>query len=102
MALSRREDFSNFYATPEANDAFTWHFLIFGLADTAYEGGIFHGMLKFPANYPFGAPAIYMITPNGRFHLTNKICMSFSDFHPEFWSPAWGVEKIMLGFLSFM
>ena len=43
-----------------------------------------------------------MVTPNGRFHLTGSICMSFSNYHPELWSPAWGVDKIMLGLLSFM
>ena len=59
-------------------------------------------MLKFPATYPFNAPEIFMVTPNGRFHLNKSICMSFSNYHPELWSPAWGVDKIMLGLLSFM
>ena len=59
-------------------------------------------MLKFPANYPFSAPSIHMFTPNGRFHLNEMICMSFSNFHNELWTPAWNVEKIMLGLLSFM
>ena len=93
---------SNFYATPEEADVYTWHFLIFGLTDCPYEGGFYHGKLKFPATYPFSAPEIFMITPNGRFHLTNSICMSFSNYHNELWSPAWGVDKIILGLLSFM
>ena len=100
--LASRADFKNFYAVPEDNDIFTWHFLIFGLTDCAYEGGIYHGKLKFPATYPFSAPEIFMVTPNGRFHLHASICMSFSNYHPELWSPAWGVDKIMLGLLSFM
>ena len=72
------------------------------MTDCAYEGGFYHGMLKFPATYPFSAPEIFMVTPNGRFHLGKSICMSFSNYHPELWSPAWGVDKIMLGLLSFM
>ena len=102
MVLSRRADFACFYATPEENDIFVWHFIIFGLTDCVYEGGFYHGKLKFPATYPFKAPEIFMVTPNGRFHLNSSICMSFSNYHPELWSPAWGVDKIMLGLLSFM
>ena len=101
-ALESRKELSNFYAVPEENDVFKWHFIIFGLTDCPYEGGFYHGMLKFPGSYPFAAPEIYMVTPNGRFHLKKQICMSFSNFHPEMWSPAWGVEKVMLGLLSFM
>ena len=102
VAIARRKEYSCFYAQPEETDIFTWHFLIFGLTDCDYEGGMYHGMLKFPANYPFAAPEIFFITPNGRFHLQKSICTSFSNYHPELWSPAWGVDKIMLGLLSFM
>ena len=28
--------------------------------------------------------------------------MSISDFHPEGWSPAWPVNKIIIGLISFM
>ena len=28
--------------------------------------------------------------------------MSFSDFHPELWSPNWGVSTIIIGLISFM
>ena len=102
VTLAKRDELSCFYAVPEETDIFTWHYVIFGMIDCPYEGGYYHGMLKFPANYPFAAPEIYMVTPNGRFHLNKAICMSFSNFHPESWSPAWGVDKIMLGILSFM
>ena len=81
VALSRRPKFENFYAVPEENDVFTWHYLIFGLTDTPYEGGFYHGKLKFPGTYPFSAPEIFMVTPNGRFHLTGSFCMSFSNYH---------------------
>ena len=102
IALAKREEMSNFYAVPESENTLVWHFVIFGLIDCPYEGGFYHGRLKFPADYPFRAPEIFMCTPNGRFHLNNSICMSFSNYHPELWSPAWGVDKIMLGLLSFM
>jgi ubiquitin-conjugating enzyme E2 J2 len=28
--------------------------------------------------------------------------MSYSDFHPESWSPLWGVSTILVGLQSFM
>jgi ubiquitin-conjugating enzyme E2 J2 len=42
------------------------------------------------------------ITPNGRFALNQRICMSMSDFHPETWSPLWSVGSLLTGIVSFM
>merc|ERR1712159_469708 len=47
-------------------------------------------------------PAIFMITPNGRFQVNTRICLSMSDYHPETWNPAWSVSTILQGLLSFM
>jgi ubiquitin-conjugating enzyme E2 J2 len=60
------------------------------------------GKIAFPKEYPNKPPGIEMITPNGRFELNKKICMSMSDYHPESWSPAWGVQSIIMGLISFM
>lgn len=56
----------------------------------------------FPPDYPFKPPAVYMITPNGRFHTNKRLCLSISDFHPDTWNPAWSVSTILVGLLSFM
>ena len=44
-----------------------------------------------------------MITPNGRFHLDQHegICMSISAMHEESWNPAWKVNNMVVGLLSF-
>mmetsp|Transcript_38851 Transcript_38851/g.116800 ORF Transcript_38851/g.116800 Transcript_38851/m.116800 type:complete len:82 (-) Transcript_38851:1281-1526(-) len=44
------------------------HFVLFGSVfwDTAYEGGVYHGVLKFPSNYPLAPPTVIMRTPSGR------------------------------------
>ena len=70
--------------------------------DCPYEGGYYHGTLTFPKEYPFKPPRIKMITPSNRFAVNTAICMSFSDFHPELWSPNWGVSTIIIGLISFM
>ena len=43
-----------------------------------------------------------LFTPNGRFQVNTKICLSNSDFHPESWSPFWSVNNLLTGFVSFM
>jgi len=43
-----------------------------------------------------------MFTPSGRFRTHYRLCLSISDYHPESWSPIWGVETIMIGLISFM
>lgn len=65
-------------------------------------GGIYHGKLVFPKEFPFKPPAIYIITPNGRFKCNTRLCLSISDFHPDTWNPAWSVSTILTGLLSFM
>jgi ubiquitin-conjugating enzyme E2 J2 len=92
----------NFVAEPESDDIFNWHYCLFGLKDCAYVGGYYHGMLKFPKEYPMKPPSVIMITPNGRFHEMQRICLTISDYHPESWNPVWKVESILYGLMSFM
>jgi len=47
------------------------------------------GKLLFQPQYPFKAPGIMMLTPNGRFTTGSRLCLSMSDFHPESWNPLW-------------
>jgi ubiquitin-conjugating enzyme E2 J2 len=47
-------------------------------------------------------PGIEMVTPNGRFEINKRICMSMSDYHPESWNTTWNVQTIIIGLVSFM
>ena len=89
-------------AEPLPNNILDWHFVIDGPADTPYEGGVYHGKLIFPPEYPHKPPAIMMFTPNGRFKTNTRLCLSMSDFHPESWVPSWSVGTLLNGILSFM
>jgi len=42
-----------------------------------------------------------MLTPNGRFELNTKICISFTNYHEELWQPAWGVRTAIIGLQGF-
>jgi len=89
-------------AQPVPSNILEWHYIVTGPENSPYEGGVFHGKLVFPREFPFKPPSIYMITPNGRFKCNTRLCLSISDFHPDTWNPAWSVSTILTGLLSFM
>ncbi|XP_071449176.1 ubiquitin-conjugating enzyme E2 J2 [Hetaerina americana] len=89
-------------AEPLPSNILQWHYVVNGPEGTPYEGGLYHGKLVFPREFPFKPPSIYMITPNGRFKTNTRLCLSISDFHPDTWNPAWCVSTILTGLLSFM
>jgi ubiquitin-conjugating enzyme E2 J2 len=98
----KRNPPDNIVAVPDESNILNWHYCIKGPKDTPYEGGYYHGKLKFPPEYPFAPPSIIMITPNGRFKTDTRLCLSMSDFHPKEWNPLWSVSSILVGLLSFM
>ena len=67
-------------AVPLPNNILTWHYVVTGPENSLYEGGYFHGKLVFPKEFPFKPPAIYMITPNGRFEVNKKLCLRWLCF----------------------
>eukprot|EP00960_Hanusia_phi_P038738 753572-Hanusia_phi.AAC.9 len=79
-----------------------WHFVIEGPAGSPYQGGYYHGIIRFPQEYPYKPPSIRMLTPSGRFEPNQRICLSMSDFHPETWNCMWSVSSILQGVVSFM
>ncbi|PRW59362.1 ubiquitin-conjugating enzyme E2 34-like [Chlorella sorokiniana] len=89
-------------AHPAPNNLLEWHYVLEGSKATDFEGGCYHGKVIFPAQYPYKPPSILMLTPNGRFAVNTKLCLSMSDFHPETWNPMWSVSTILTGLLSFM
>lgn len=91
-----------YYAEPVKGEMFEWHFTIRGPPGTDYEGGIYHGIILFPESYPFKPPSVQFLTPNGRFETNTKICLTFTNFHPEFWQPAWTIRTILIGLISYL
>ena len=66
-----------YYAAPLETDMFEWHFTIRGPADTEFAGGVYHGRILLPPEYPFKPPNIVFLTPSGRFETNTKVCLSF-------------------------
>ncbi|GAA6013127.1 hypothetical protein JCM11491_005189 [Sporobolomyces phaffii] len=95
------DDSPDYNAAPLESDLFDWHFTIRGLSASQFEGGVYHGRMILPSEYPFKPPEIYLLTPSGRFEVNRKICLSISSFHPETWQPSWGVRTALLALISF-
>lgn len=74
-----------YHAAPLESNLFEWHFTIRGPPDTEFEGGVYHGRIILPPEYPFRPPDIMFMTPSGRFSTGMKICLTISSYHPEHW-----------------
>ncbi|KAI0646855.1 ubiquitin-conjugating enzyme/RWD-like protein [Trametes meyenii] len=92
---------TDYAAAPLEDDIFEWHCTIRGSPGTEFEGGLYHFRILLPSEYPFRPPSIMMLTPNGRFELNTKICISFTNYHEELWQPAWGVRTAIIGLQGF-
>jgi ubiquitin-conjugating enzyme E2 J1 len=84
------------------DNALEWHFTMLGPADTPYAEGYYHGKILVPADYPFKPPDVVLLTPNGRFELDKRICLSISSYHPENWHPTWGIATVLHALREFM
>lgn len=92
----------DFMSLPLEENIFEWQFAIRGPRDTEFEGGIYHGRIQLPAEYPFQPPSFMLLTPNGRFETQTKICLSISNHHPEHWQPSWSVRTALVALIAFM
>ena len=89
-------------AGPDSDtDFFTWSAMLFGPADSPYQGGLFHLSIRFPSDYPFKPPIVTFRTkiyhPN--INAAGGICL---DILKTQWSPALSVSKVLLSILSLL
>ncbi|KAG2379413.1 hypothetical protein C9374_007552 [Naegleria lovaniensis] len=88
-------------AHPLEDNLFEWHFTIAGPKGTDFEGGLYHGRIILPPEYPHKPPDIVLLTPNGRFETNTKICLSLTSYHPESWTPQWGIRTVLIALQGF-
>ncbi|CAH8864065.1 unnamed protein product [Trichobilharzia szidati] len=91
-----------YFAKPLEDNLFEWHFTIRGPEESDFHGGIYHGRILLPSEYPMKPPNIVLLTPNGRFEINRKICLSISGYHPESWRPSWSIRTALLAIIGFM
>lgn len=51
-----------FWGLCSQENIFEWQFAIRGPGDTEFEGGIYHGRIQLPAEYPFKPPSFMLLT----------------------------------------
>ena len=88
-------------AAPLDDNLFEWHFTLRGPPGSPYAGGLYHGRVLLPSNYPFRPPDIVLLTPSGRFETGKKICLSISSFHPNNWQPSWSIRTALTALSAF-
>ena len=44
------------------DNLFEWHFTIRGPADSEFDGGVYHGRIILPPEYPMKPPSIILLT----------------------------------------
>ncbi|XP_002128965.2 ubiquitin-conjugating enzyme E2 J1-like [Ciona intestinalis] len=89
-------------AKPLDDNLFEWHFTFRGPKDSDFDGGLYHGRIILPPEYPMKPPSIMLLNANGRFELNKKICLSISGYHPESWQPSWSIRTAILAIIGFM
>jgi len=94
---------ADLHAEPIEENLFEWHFTVRGPpAPSPYAGGLYHGRIILPPQYPLRPPSFRFLTPTGRFEVNREICLSISGHHEETWQPAWGVRTALVAIRSFM
>jgi len=101
-ACELKEPTEEYCAHPIEDNLFEWHFTVLGPSGTEFEGGLYHGRILLPTEYPMKPPNIILLTPNGRFETNKKICLSISGHHPETWQPSWSIRTALLALIAFM
>ncbi|KAG1658370.1 Ubiquitin-conjugating enzyme E2 J1 [Nymphon striatum] len=100
--MELKEATEDYFTQPVDDNLFEWHFTVRGPEDTDFSDGYYHGRIILPPDYPMKPPSIILLTPNGRFELNKKICLSISGHHPESWQPSWSIRTALLAIIGFM
>ncbi|KFO12535.1 Ubiquitin-conjugating enzyme E2 J1, partial [Balearica regulorum gibbericeps] len=101
-AAELKDPTDHYHAQPLEDNLFEWHFTVRGPPDSDFDGGIYHGRIVLPHEYPMKPPSIILLTANGRFEVGKKICLSISGHHPETWQPSWSIRTALLAIIGFM
>lgn len=102
LAELQRDPPANCTAGPiTESDMSIWEAMIFGPADSPFQGGMFNLTIRFPSDYPFKPPIITFKTkiyhPN--INAAGGICL---DILKSQWSPALTISKVLLSILSLL
>ena len=87
--------------SPLPNNNFEWHFTLRGAQGTDYEGGLYHGKITLPLEFPNLAPDMFFFTENGRFMPDTRICLTATGKYNNQWTPTWTIIMLLEAVWSF-
>lgn len=86
---------------PNPDNILEIYFKIKGLQNSNFKNGEYICKLVHQPQYPLKAPDYYVLTPNGRFEVNRKICLTNSAYHQSEWAPAaWNLLTLLNGFYN--
>ena len=95
------EKSKNIFIHPNPDNILEIYFLIKGDENSSFKNGEYICKLVHHQQYPLKAPDYYVLTPNGRFEINKKICLTNSAYHQGDWAPAaWNLLTLLNGFYS--
>lgn len=68
------EPTDEYSAHPLEDNLFEWHFTMRGPQLSEFEGGIYHGRILLPTEYPMKPPNIILLTVRNKYY---KKCLCF-------------------------
>jgi ubiquitin-conjugating enzyme E2 J1 len=61
-ACELKDPTEEYWAHPLDDNLFEWHFTVQGPPGTDFEGGVYHGRIILPTEYPMKPPNIILLT----------------------------------------
>ncbi|MGH0131387.1 UNVERIFIED_CONTAM: hypothetical protein FKN15_011492 [Acipenser sinensis] len=61
-AAELRDPTEHYHAQPLEDNLFEWHFTVRGPPDSDFDGGVYHGRVVLPPDYPMKPPSIILLT----------------------------------------
>jgi len=83
-AQELHEATEEYYASPLEDNLFEWHFTVQGPPSTDFEGGVYHGRILLPPEYPMKPPNIILLTVSRciqELYAIYKLCSIVTALH---------------------
>jgi ubiquitin-protein ligase len=77
-----------------------WYALFVGPHDSVYKGGHYICKILLSAKYPLTPPDFIFLTPNGRFEINKKICLTITGFHSDMWQSTITIKTMLIQIFS--
>lgn len=102
LEILNKDPSAYFDAKPDEDNMLVWYFLLRGAEKSDYVNGWYLGKITHDPEYPMKPSNFQMLTPSGRYAINTNICLSFTSYHKEEWSPLWNIASLIDGISSNM